>query len=137
VGVGRFLAERIVQGRVVVQRRLVRGNAMAGMGPIKIDAKIIRGSPVHVLDRVLTPIARLITAHRQRGTIRAASVEGRSWGVSFVQPLAVVEERGGREHVLLIPDRTKTVLRQMAIVAVVIPVVAIALIAANRLARSH
>ena len=110
---------------------------MAGIGPIKIETKIIHGSPIQVLDRVLTPIARLTTAHRQRGTIRAASVEGRSWGVSLVQPLAVVEERGGREHVLLISDRTKTVLHEMAIVAVVIPVVAIALIVANRLARSH
>ena len=110
---------------------------MAGIGPIKIETKIIHGSPIQALGRVLTPIARLVTAHRQRGTIRAASIEGRSWGVSLVQPLAVVEERDGRERVLLIPDRTRTVLRQMALVAVVIPVVAIALIAANRLARSH
>jgi hypothetical protein len=55
----------------------------------------------------------------------------------MVQPLAIVEEDGHGERVLPIPDATRTVLRQMAIVAIAIPIVALVLIMANRWARSR
>jgi hypothetical protein len=105
------------------------------IGPVRVETA--RGSSIRVLDRVFTPVVRLVNVRWHRGTIRKASVEGRGGGIVLVRPLAVVEERDGEERVVPIPDTTKTVLRQMAILAVVIPVLAILLIPANRLAKSH
>ena len=106
---------------------------MADIGPIKAD--IVRGSPIPVFDRVLVPVARLVSAHGHRGTVRAQSVEGIGWLVQSVRPLAVLEDRDGSVHALPIPDRTRTVLWQMALVALVVSLVAMVLIVANRAAR--
>ena len=108
---------------------------MIDIGPVKTE--IVRGSSIRVLDRVLTPVARLTMLRKHRGTIRRASIEGQGWGGAVVQPLAVVEESERGERVLPIPDVTRTVLRQMAIVATVISIVALGLIMANRWARSR
>jgi hypothetical protein len=108
---------------------------MSDIGPIRIET--VQGSSVRVLDRVLTPVVRLVSVHWHRGTIRSASISGRGGGVVLVRPVAVVEERGGKERVIPVPDATRTILRQMAILAVAIPALAILLIVANRLTRGR
>ena len=108
---------------------------MVGMGPIRVET--VRGEPIRVYDRTLTPVARVVSAIGHRGTIREAGIEGVGWGVAYVQPLQVIEERDGVERPLLIPDVTGNVLRQMALVAVVISLVATVLIIANRLTRGR
>ncbi len=108
---------------------------MADIGPVRVS--ILRGNPLRVLDRTLVPVARLIPPHGHRGTIRRESVEGTGWRAEFVRPLAVLEDRAGMAHVLPIPDRTGTVLWQMALVALVIPIVAMMLIVANRSAKGR
>jgi hypothetical protein len=108
---------------------------MTSIGPVKVS--IIRGSPIRTLDRTLVPLARLVSAHGHRGIVRGDSVEGTGWRAEFVRPLAVVEDRGGTAHVLPIPDKTSTVLWQMALVAFVVPIMAAVLIVANRLAEDR
>ena len=108
---------------------------MAGMGPIRVET--VRGEPIRVYDRILTPVARVVSAVEHRGTIREAGIEGVGWGVAHIRPLQVIEERDGVERPLLIPDVTGNVLRQMALVAVVISLVATVLIIANRLTRGR
>ena len=108
---------------------------MTNTGPIRIET--VRGEPIRVFDRTLTPVARVVSAVEHRGTIREAGIEGMGWGVAFVRPLQVIEERDGVECALPIQDVTGTVLRQMAIVAIVVYVVATVLIIANRLTRGR
>ena len=108
---------------------------MARVGPVSVS--IVRGSPIHVLDRTLVPVARLVSAHGHHGVIHMQSVEGMGWRVRFVRPLAVLEDRAGTARVLPIPDRTRAVLWQMAFVAVVVPILAIVLIVANRAAKGR
>ena len=108
---------------------------MVDVGPLRIE--IVRGEPVRVHDRVLTPVVRMTSALTHRGTIRKAQVEGIGGGVVVVQPVGVIEERDGVERVLPIGDVTATVLQRMALLAGLISAIAALLIVANRLARQR
>ena len=93
-----------------------------------LQVKTVRGTPIKVNGRTLTPVARVISAVRHRASIRAEHVEGSGWGFAYTQPIALIEERNGTTNTCPIPDRTRTVLRQMALVALVFPVICAAVI---------
>jgi hypothetical protein len=100
-----------------------------------LQVKTIRGTPIHARGRTFPPVARVLSAVQHRATIRADSIEGSGWGFAHTQPLAVVEERNGERHTHPIPDRTRTVLGQMALVALVFPVICAAVISVARWLR--
>lgn len=106
---------------------------MTRVGPITIER--VRGTRIEFYGRTLTPVARVVSAIRHRGTIKETGIEGRGGGVAFVIPLEVVEEYNGQVRILPIKDATCSVLRQMAIVAALTPVVAIVLVLINRWMR--
>lgn len=107
---------------------------MAQAAPVEIETAL--GKPIEAFGRVLTPVVCRALALRHRGTIRTSRVEGWGWGFALVRPVAVVEEtQDGSVSTIPIPDVTHKAIAQMAVVAVVIPIVAIALMLANRLTR--
>ena len=102
---------------------------MSRGGPVAVE--IIRGKPIPVLDRTITPIVRLVSAERHRGAIRKAQVEGEAWGVALARPVAIVEERYGQLRVLDIPDVTRRVLVSIALVAALFPLLSLVLVRVN------
>ena len=107
---------------------------MMELGPFRVET--VKGHTVAVFDRTLTPVARVASWVKHRGTIRKASLEGKGWGVAWVRPVAVIETRDGHERVLLVDDVTHKLLGRMALVALAISAVAAVLILANRLFRN-
>lgn len=102
-----------------------------------LQIKTVRGTPIRAYERTFVPIARVISLVRQRATIRATGYEAGGWGAMWVKPLAVVEHDGGEAHTMLIPNVTATVLRQMAIVALALPVLCLAVISLARWMRDR
>ncbi len=106
---------------------------MGNIGPLQIET--VRGTPVRVHGRTLTPVVRVLSVLGHQGTVRERSVEGSGWGVALVKPLQVIEQRDGKETVHPIPDATAAALRQMALVSLLVSVVSLVLIAVNRAVR--
>ena len=100
-----------------------------------LQVRTVRGTPIKVYGRTLIPVARVLSAVQHRATISVDRVEGSGWGFARTQPIALLEERNGKEKTLPIPDRTRTVLGQMAMVALVIPMLCTAVIAVARWLR--
>jgi len=97
----------------------------------------VQGTPIHVYDRTLTPVVRVVSMVRRRGTIGQHSVEGVGGGFVCVRPVGVVERRNGETREVPIADVTGSMLRQMALVATAIPLVALALISFSRWIRGR
>jgi hypothetical protein len=79
-----------------------------------VRVETVRGVPYHVGDRKLTPVARVTSLTKARGTIGSDRIGG--WGVGFARatPLAVLEETGDFEQRIPIHDATARALWLMA-----------------------
>jgi hypothetical protein len=99
-------------------------------------SETVRGTPIEAYGRTLTPVARVLSAVQHRATITADRADSYGWGIAVTQPLYLVEERDGTTRTHPIPDPTLTALRQMAVVALVVPALCAAVIAFARWIRS-
>jgi len=97
--------------------------------------KTVRGTPILAQGRTLTPVARVLSVVRHQATIGAVQIRGSGWGFAHTQPIALTEERDGATYTYPIPDQTRTVLGQMALVALVFPAVCAAIVAITRWLR--
>lgn len=104
-------------------------------GPLQI--RTARGTPIHVYGRTFVPIARVISLVKHRATVRKTGYEAAGWGAMWVKPLAVVEHDGDETHTMLIPNVTATVLREMATVALVLPMLCLTAISLARRIRNR
>lgn len=103
------------------------------MAPIEpMVAEEVRGTPVSVYGRSLTPVCRVVSRLRRRGAIGTARVEASGGGIVIARPVAVMEERNGEVSRLPIRDVTASMLRQMAWVGIAVSVMAVALVFARR-----
>ena len=102
-----------------------------------LQIKTVRGMPIRVLGRTFVPIARVVSLVQHRATIRESGYEGAGWGGVWVKPLAVVEQDGGEAYTMLIPNVTATVLREMALVALALPVLCLAVVSLARWLRDR
>jgi hypothetical protein len=103
--------------------------------PSTLQVKTVRGTPIKAQGRTFTPIARVTSAVRHRATIGVDQIEGSGWGFAHTLPIALEQQDNGITHTLPIPDRTRTVLGQMALVALVFPALCAAVIAVARWLR--
>ncbi len=80
----------------------------------------VRGEPRTVAGRRLTPVARLISYSRGRGTLRQRSLSG--WALGFVRvvPLGVVVETDGQKEWIPVRDATAAALRRIVMIAAAI-----------------
>lgn len=97
--------------------------------PSTLQVRTVRGTPIRAQGRTFTPIARVTSAVKHRATIGADKIEGSGWGFAHTCPVALEEEREDAILTHPIPDRTRTVLGQMALTALVFPVICSAVIA--------
>jgi hypothetical protein len=103
--------------------------------PSTLQVKTIRGTPIQAQGRTFVPVARVTSTVRHRATIGVDQIEGSGWGFAHTLPIALEGERNGVTHTVSIPDRTRTVLGQMALVALVFPAICAAVIAIARWLR--
>ena len=103
---------------------------MVPMGPLVVEER--RGTPIAVFGRTLTPVTRMASRLRHQATVRAARVEASGGGMASARPVAVIEERNGEVRRLPIRDATASVLRRLAMAAVIVPIAGLALIFASR-----
>jgi hypothetical protein len=101
-------------------------DTMSLSGPVITEH--VYGRPIQVYGRTLTPVARVISMVRHRGTIRERRIEGVGGGVVSIQPARIIEEHAGRVSTLAIRDSTASMIRYMALAAVIVPLLALALI---------
>ena len=112
--------------------------AKPGRGKDRLSrAPVASGTPVQAYGRTFTPIVRMMSLVQHHATIRESGYEGAGWGGVWVKPLAVVEQDGGQAHTMLIPNVTATVLREMAIVALALPLFCLAVISLARWVRDR
>jgi uncharacterized spore protein YtfJ len=94
--------------------------------PVRVS--IIRGEPIPIYGRTLTPVSKVVSGGSHEGTVRERQVNGFGWAFAQVKPLHIIEERNGEAFKILIPDITGETLRKMAILSVVFAVVSMILI---------
>jgi hypothetical protein len=99
----------------------------------------VRGEPYHISGRKLTPLARVVSFGRARGTVGTRQLSGWGLGFSGIIPLAVLEESDGGEGRITVTDSTAAALRRMFAAAVALTVILVAircLVRARRLASA-
>ncbi|MBN1579180.1 MAG: hypothetical protein JXA89_00650 [Anaerolineae bacterium] len=89
--------------------------------PVRVS--MIRGEPITLYGRTMTPVARVTSGGGHEGTVRERRVEGLGWAFAQVKPLHIIEERNGETFKIPIPDVTGETLRKMAILSVMVAVV--------------
>jgi hypothetical protein len=103
---------------------------MATTTPYRIET--CQGAPIALPDRTLAPVVKVLSRAEHRGTVSEHAVSGQGWVFVSARPTHVIETRNGKLRTLPIRDPTSAALLQMALVSVLIPIVALALIALAR-----
>ncbi len=80
----------------------------------RLRIETVRGQPYSVGGRTLTPVARVVSFRRARGTIGRERIGG--WGVAYarITPLAVEESAGGERRVAIRDATTGALARLLA-----------------------
>ena len=102
-----------------------------------LQIRTVRGTPIQAYGRTFVPIARVVSLVKHRATIHKTGYKAAGWGAMWVKPLAVVEHDGNETHTMLIPNVTATVLREIATVALVLPMLCLAVISLARRIRNR
>lgn len=97
------------------------GDDKARPGPFRIET--VQGEPYHVDGRTLTPVARVVSYGKAKGTIGTNQIGGWGFGFARVIPQAVLEKTDDGERAIAIVDITAEALRGMFVTALAITVV--------------
>jgi hypothetical protein len=79
--------------------------------------QVVRGEPYNVAGRSLTPLARLVSYARGRGTLHQDRLSGWALGLVRVMPLGMLVETNAREEWIPVHDATAPALHRMALAA--------------------
>jgi hypothetical protein len=101
------------------------GDDKARPRPFRIET--VQGGPYHVGGRTLTPVARIVSYGKAKGTIGTHRIGGWGFGLARVIPQAVLEKTDDGERAIAIVDVTAEALRGMFVTALAITVVFAAL----------
>jgi uncharacterized spore protein YtfJ len=84
---------------------------VAKIGPLQV--KTVHGEPIHVDERVLIPVVRVVSFGQARATIGGTGYGG--WGTGFVrvQPVAVLEETPHGRRRIRIAGGTSVAVRRL------------------------
>jgi uncharacterized spore protein YtfJ len=82
--------------------------------------RTVQGEPLHVSDKILVPVARIVTFGKGQGTVGSPAESG--WGVGFarITPLAVLESTAEGQRRIAVQDMTASALRGMLAAAVAV-----------------
>ncbi len=85
-----------------------------------LRVETVCGEPYYIGKRAFTPVARIGSFSKGRGTVGAGRISGWGGGFAWIKPLAFIEESADGETRIPINDATATALRGMLAGAVAI-----------------
>jgi uncharacterized spore protein YtfJ len=85
-----------------------------------LRVETVREEPYYIGERKLTPVTRIVSFSKGRGTVGAGRISGWGGGFAWIKPLAFIEESADGEVRIPINDATATALRGMLAGAVAI-----------------
>lgn len=110
----------------------MRDEKQPGARPLR--TRVVRGESSQIAGWTLTPIARVTTYTRGRGTLRRDTISGWAAGMVRITPLGVRAKAGGRQEWVPVHDVTTTVLGRLLLAAAA---ATLFLAAVRRLARQR
>ena len=93
---------------------------MRKVGPTTVEA--VKGEPIVVGEKELTPVARVVSFVRRRGAIKERGIAGSGGGFVIIEPTAVVESSPQGIRRLPVRDETRRALAGMLAAAVIFPI---------------
>jgi hypothetical protein len=87
------------------------------VAPRVFSVQTVRGEPYQVGGRKLTPVARIVSLGKARGTIGTDWIGGWAGGLVWTTPVAMLEETGEGEREIAIRDTTAATLQCLCIAA--------------------
>ena len=102
--------------------------------PVRIS--VVRGEPITVYGRTLTPVAKVVSGGGHTGTVRESHVEGYGWAFARIKPSHLAEERDGDISTIPIPDATSETLYKLAILAIVVTIVSMIFVLIGHVKRA-
>ena len=100
--------------------------------PSTLQVKTVRGTPIRAHGRTFTPVARVTSAVKHRATIGADKIEGSGWGFAHTYPSRWKKNERTRSSRTPSPTGPAPCSGQMALTALVFPVICTAVIAVAR-----
>jgi hypothetical protein len=88
-----------------------------------IKIRLIEGTPLTIGEKKLTPVVRAISWHQRRAEVRRDSVNGSASSVTWLQPVAVLEETAEGRRRIPIGDETNRVVLSLLAVALAVSLV--------------
>lgn len=108
----------------------MKGERQAALRPLR--QQVIHGNAQQIAGWTVTPVARLISYARGRGTLRQRAISGWALGHVRIVPLGMLAEADGQEQWVATHDATTEMLGRMALAALA---TTLFLAAMRRLAR--
>lgn len=99
----------------------------AAIRPKTFRTETVCGEPYHIEGRKLTPVARVVTFGKAKGTIGADAVSGFGGGFVRVTPLAILEETDEGERRIPLTDATSNAVKGMVVAVLAVTFVSIAI----------
>lgn len=91
--------------------------------------EIIEGETLHLAERDLTPQVRVAMHVNRQAFVGEDDVSGHGWGFIHMCPVAVIERRDSNEQRIPIQNETSQKLTRMLVAALVVPGLAMLIIA--------
>ena len=98
--------------------------------------QLIEGDPLQVHGRELVPLVRMTTSVRRRASLHGDSVTGQGHGFVYMKPVAILD-RGEEERRHRIPSQTAHTMAWLAVVAALVPWLAMLLVYLARRVRER
>jgi hypothetical protein len=80
-----------------------------------LRTRVVRGEPSQIVGWTLTPVARVTTYTRGRGTLHRDTISGWAAGMVRITPLGVRARTGDRQEWIPVHDVTASVLTRLAL----------------------
>ena len=94
--------------------------------------EIVEGDPIQVEGGKLVPIVRMTRYSRREALVTGKGTAGQGRHFVSMSPVAILEQRGSEEQRIIIRDETERTIKQLLLVALVVPFIAALLIYVSR-----
>ncbi len=102
-------------------------------GPLMTE--MIKGAPICVGGRELTPLVRVTSRVRRQALVGSDRLTGQGWGFVRIQPVALLERSEAGERRIPIQDETAQTLDRLFLAALIIPLLATIVLLARKISR--
>jgi hypothetical protein len=90
---------------------------------VNIRTELVRGEPLQVNGRRLVPLVRRTSGVHRRARFGQQSTSAGGGGFVLLHPVGLVEQRGEKEVLVPVPDKTVQALLGMLVAGIVLPLI--------------